>query len=480
MADDSDGRSLLDDEGRIFGLVNVIDVLVVLLVIAVVAAGAALLLGGSSGEPDSRYATVDLGSQPGFVAEQIEAGDAFEPEGTGDSLTITDVYRYDGVEGTNVVVRGRLNGTTMEPDDPADDPVFQFRGQPVRIGQGMTIRTQDYEVSGELTQLQRSGETLPTENASFLVRTTVSESTADEVAAGDEYRVAGETVAEITGVQQFPADARNRSLLLSVSARALDRGGSLHVGSTPLRVGNGISFSGTGYQLSGEILRRGTNGVDATDRPFLIETTVDATVADDISVGDQYRLGGSSLVSVETKTLYATDEPEARRAILGVSVLTREVDGSVLFGDRELRVGQSLPVETGEYEISGEIIRRGTLEQAGEPTTRTASIAVENVRPAIADALVVGQTERVNGETTAEILTKESAPAEIILESEDGNIFLREHPRNLDVDLEAELSVRELDDGSLRFRGDSLRTGDTITLELGQIRVSGRVTAIGE
>ena len=478
MADDSDGRSFLDDEGRIFGLVNVIDILVVLLVIAVVAAGAALLLGGSSGEPDSRYATVDLGSQPGFVAEQIEPGDAFEPEGTDDSLTITDVYRYDGGEGTNVVVRGRINGTTLEPDDPADDPVFQFRGGQVRIGQGMTIRTQDYEVSGELTQLQRSGETLSIENSSFLVRTTVSESTADEVTAGDQYRVAGEAVAEITDVQQFPADD-GRSLLLSVSARTLDRGGSLNFGSTPIRVGNAISFAGDGYQLSGEILRRGTDGVDASERPFVIETTVDATIADDISVGDQYRLGGSSLVSVESRTLYATGEPEVRRAILGVSVLTREVDGSVLFGDRELRLGQSLPIETGDYDLAGEIIRRGALEEAGEPTTRTASIAVENVRPEIADALAVGQTERVDGVTTVEVVSKESAPAEIILESEDGNIFLREHPRNLDVDLEAELTVRELDDGSLRFRGESLRTGDTITLELGQLRISGRVTAIG-
>lgn len=577
MADDSDGRSLLDDEGRIFGLVNVIDVLVVLLVIAVVAAGAALLLGGEAG--DSRYATIDLGEQPEFVAEQIEAGDAFEPEGTSDSFTITDVYRYDGAEGTNVVVRGRINGTTIEPEDPADDPTFQFQGGPVRIGQQMTIRTPDYEVAGELTQVQRSGESLPTEESTFLVRATVSESTADEVAAGNEYVVAGDAVAEITDVQQFPAGDGERALLLSVSARALDRGGSLNFGSTPIRVGNGISFAGDGYQLSGEIIDRGadsptgesdfviestvpsgtadelavgdtfrtggetlaeitalqqfpgsndgertaligisartierggtvryvgqalrlgnvvpfesegyqlsgeiiqrtTSDIETAQRPFVIETTVPTSLAGDIEAGDEFRLGGETVVSVEQRTAYTTDRADSRRVVLGVSATTREDDGTILFGDRELRIGQSLPVETSEYDINGEIIRRGSLDESGEATTRTASIAVDNVRPEIADAIDVGQIERVDELRTAEIISKDTAPAEVVLESDDGNIFLREHPRNLDVDLEAELAVRELDDGSLRFRGESLRTGDTITLELGQLRISGRVTAI--
>jgi hypothetical protein len=579
MADDSDGRSLLDDEGRIFGLVNVIDVLVVLLVIAVVAAGAALLLGGEAGEPDSRYATIDLGEQPEFVAEQIEAGDAFEPEGTDDSVTITDVYRYDGAEGTNVVVRGRINGTTLEPEDPDEDPVFQFQGGPVRIGQQMTIRTPDYEVAGELTQVQRSGESLPTEESTFLVRATVSDSTADEVAAGDEYTVAGNALAEITDVQQFPAGDGESALLLSVSARALDRGGSLNFGSTPIRVGNGISFAGDGYQLSGEIIDRGgesptgesdfvieatvpsgtadelavgdtfrtggetlaeitalqqfpgrndgertaligisartverggttryvgqalrlgnvvpfesegyqlsgqiiqrtTSDIETERRPFVIETTVPTPLAADIDVGDEFRLAGETVVSVEQRTAYTTDRADRRRVVLGVSATTREDDGTILFGDRELRIGQSLPVETSEYDINGEIIRRGSLDEAGEATTRTASIAVDNVRPEIAEAIEVGQIEQVDELTTAEIVSKDTAPAEVILESDDGNIFLRDHPRNLDVDLEAELAVRELDDGSLRFRGESLRTGDTITLELGQLRISGRVTAI--
>lgn len=479
MTDDSEGSRVLDDEGRLFGLVNVIDLLVVLLVLAVVVAGAALLLSGS-GEPDSRHATVDLGDQPDFIASEIEPGDEFDVEGSSDTVTITDVYRYDGDDGTSVLVRVTINGTTIEPDEPEDRPRFEFRGEQLRVGQQLPIQTPDYEVEGEIVQLQRSGEQLPVTESDFLVETTVSESTADELSTGDEYRVAGETLAEITDIQQFPAEDGDRTVLLGLSAQVLERDGGAHFGSIPVRVGSELSFVGDGYELSAEIVRRGTSTIDTEPSSFLIETTVGADIVDDIRVGDQYRLSDEPIVDVESKTVYTTDQADVRRVILGVSVAARTADDSIRFGDRELRIGESIPVQTGEYDIEGEIIRRGALEEAGEPATRTASVLVENIRPERADTINVGQTERLGDDVTAEVLEKSTEPAEIILESDDGNIFLREHPRNLDVTLEIELQVRELDGGSLRFRGDSLRTGDSITLELGQLRIEGEVASLGE
>jgi len=59
-------RAIIDDEGRLFGAVNIIDALVVLFVVAVIVAGVALVFGGDpEPEPDidSTYATLDLGTQ---------------------------------------------------------------------------------------------------------------------------------------------------------------------------------------------------------------------------------------------------------------------------------------------------------------------------------------------------------------------------------------------------------------------------------
>ena len=69
MAAESGESRIIDDEGKLFGLINVVDALVVLVVLAIVVAGIALI--AVPGSEDTRYATVDMGTQPDHVAGQI-------------------------------------------------------------------------------------------------------------------------------------------------------------------------------------------------------------------------------------------------------------------------------------------------------------------------------------------------------------------------------------------------------------------------
>jgi hypothetical protein len=481
---EDDGPTILDDEGRLFGLVNIVDLLVVLLVLAVVVAGAALLFSnspddtGTATETETRHVTMNLGTQPDFVAEQITVGDTFESRGSDESATITDLYRYDSNGGTAVVVRATIRGTVSASENTSGDS-FRLGGTELRVGQNVPLQTAEYNVEGRLTRIAESGETLPTRQTEFTIETTVPASTAGEVAVGDEYRIAGETVAEITAVQQFPGrSSSERTLLVGLSAQTLDRGG-IRFGGSPLRVGEAVPFRNESYQLTGNVVRRGTSTIETTERPFLLETNASASVADDIAAGDEYRLGGQTLVRVESATIYTTDDPSQRRVLLGVSAVTRDSDGMTLFGSREIRLGQSIPIRTGEYDISGEVIRRGSLEQAGAPETLAATLELRDVRPGIADTISVGQTERIGTETTLEITSKSTQPAEILVETQSGELRLSDHPRNLDVELGADLQVRRLDDGGVTFRGEPLRTGDTIPVELGQLRVTVEVSDLG-
>ncbi len=127
---DSTGSRLIDEQGRLLGLVNIVDAVVALLVLAVVVAGVALLLPGG-GEPDSRLVTVDPGTQPEFVAEQISSGDTWEPNRTSDELVITDTYLTTAGDGTQVLIRAQVNRTTVEPDGPDGQPVFEFLDDPL-------------------------------------------------------------------------------------------------------------------------------------------------------------------------------------------------------------------------------------------------------------------------------------------------------------------------------------------------------------
>ena len=200
MADGS-GRSLLDDEGRLFGLVNVIDVLVVLLFLAVVVAGVTLLLPGgesgsdSGGEVDTRFATIDLGQQPVSVAERISPGDEWDPDGTAHSLTITDVYRFDADGSTNVTIRAAVDGTRIRANDAGDAPTLEFRGDRLRLGRTLGIETGEYSADGQVTRVDQSGRDLPIQESTFVVETQVSSGTTDEIAVGDQFRVAGDKFA---------------------------------------------------------------------------------------------------------------------------------------------------------------------------------------------------------------------------------------------------------------------------------------------
>ena len=580
-ADAEDGGSssrFLDENGRLFGLINVVDALAILLVIAIVVAGVALLF-PSGGDADQRFATLDFGEQPDFVAEEITPGDTWEPEGTGDELTITDVYRFNTEEGTGVIARAEVNGTVFEPDDPDETPVFEFIDEPLRLGQSFEVLTDEYEAEGEVTRVDRAGDTLPISDSEFVIESEVSSETADELAVGDEFVAGGEAFGEITALELFP-DGADQYALIGFSVRTIERGGDRFIGDTRISIGTTLSVAGDGYDLSGEIIRRGTSNIDTEPREFVLQTNVPATITDDIRAGDEFEIGetaivsvddvsffptndpdvrqaylgvsaltrldgdtlvfgdrpvriGSSLpietdrydlsgevvrrgttdiaaeprefviqtdvsatvaddiragdeftiaddavVTVDDVTVYATGNADVRRVVMGVSALTREDGGAVTFGDDRVRIGDSLPVETEEYDISGEVVRRGSLDEPGTPATQSVTVRLENIPPERADILRGGMTEETRDLTTAQVQAISTESADIVLESEDGDIFLRQHPRNKDVELSVDLSVRELDDGTLRFRGETLRGGQTVTLELDQFTITGEITEL--
>ncbi|MFC7193455.1 DUF4330 family protein [Halosimplex aquaticum] len=88
--------AIIDEDGRIFGTINVVDALAVLLVLAVAAAGIALVTGSDPGEEGTRHVTLDLGSQPEYVLEQLDAGDTASLENEPGNMTITDTYFTPG------------------------------------------------------------------------------------------------------------------------------------------------------------------------------------------------------------------------------------------------------------------------------------------------------------------------------------------------------------------------------------------------
>jgi len=154
---------LIDDKGRLFGTVNIIDALAVLLVLAVVAAGAAFVLGADD-QPTTtdRQTTTAVtfevaGIQP-YVADAV-------PEGPIDSESIAAVENKS-VRSTEVVVRdesGELHERThpqkktvtleLTLNTTTTDEDVLFGGEPLEVGRQLTLDFGPVTVVGNVTAI---------------------------------------------------------------------------------------------------------------------------------------------------------------------------------------------------------------------------------------------------------------------------------------------------------------------------------------
>ena len=218
MAEDSRLSSVIDEEGRLFGVINVIDALVVLLVVAVVAAGLALVV-PSGGTGETRYATIDLGAQPEYKADQITDGDRWEIEGSGDDLTITEVFAAPRTDGErDVVIRAAINGTTADPEvDPEASPI-EFAGDVLRFGQDLEIETNQYVVDGTVTDVSTS-EAIGTPDTRTVVveATDLSDRRANRLGEGMNEVLGDTETATVTGIERQDRDGGGQDVALTLT-----------------------------------------------------------------------------------------------------------------------------------------------------------------------------------------------------------------------------------------------------------------------
>ena len=382
---------VIDEEGRLFGVVNVIDALVVLLVLAVVVAGIALVdpfatpEETDSAEPPetgTRYVTLDLGQQYPYVAEQIAEGDGMESANVPGSVAVTDVYvtppggKTDtDSSNVSVTVRLQIEGVRHGPPGKAGTEI-SFDGTRIDRGGSFTLDTDNYTATGTITAVDGTGESL-----------------------------------------------------------RIDR---------------------TGVEL---------------------ESVVPVTIANSIVEGDTYTIAGREVARVESVNLYPVQNPERKRVVLGLQLATIDRDDEVLFGTSPVRLGSSVAFETNRYRFTGTVVDTALDGSPVESTSKTIVVQMSNVDPEIADGIEIGMTESGTDRTTARVVDKRVEPAAVILTSESGEIFQREHPRNVDVYLTVEVTVRDTRTG-LRFHSRTLDEGTTVFLDFETITVEGTVTEI--
>lgn len=462
---------LIDEQGRLFGRVNVVDALVVLVVLAVVVAGAALVLSDEpEPEPDlgTTYATLDLGTQPAYIVQEINEGDAYSPGGNS-RLTITDVHLTPQDGEQRVVLRVELRG------DLAGDSL-QYDGAPPRLGRTLEVVTDRYQVDGQIRQVG-DDDALDREETTVVLRDTVDAADARAIAPGDEIRLAGRTVATIEDVAVYAeGNSTDRVVVVEAALDAHREQDDLRFGGTPVRRGQTIALPAGEYTLDGRIERVG-DGLDRGQAEVLVSDVVDVETADAIAEGDVIEVAGHETATVESVTAYGTSNPDRNRVFVGLSLATMEHRESPQFGDTYVQRGSEIAVGTDAYELSGTIEQVGTTDERGAPATRTVTLRMEEVREEMAEAIRPGMTERSGDETIARVTDVDVEPTVILIQGEEGDLGVFDHPTDRDVTITAELDVRETTAG-VRFKGETIRQGSTVTLDLGTVTVEATVVSI--
>jgi len=462
---------VIDDEGRLLGVVNVVDALVVLLALAVVVAGAALVFGGSDTDaPDTATAhvTLDLGTQPGFVIEELDEGDTHSPS-ENSQLTVTDVHLTPRGDDIRAVVRAQLEGQ-------ATNDGLAYSGAPPRLGRTLTIATNRYQVEGQIRAVG-TGDALTRADATVVLRSTMTAPEARTLATGDEIRIAGRTVATIDDVAVYATDNPDRRLVyLQTSLATHSVRGEPRFGGQPVRAGQSITLPGDGYTVAGTIERVGA-GLERGDVDILLQQTVDIETADRLAEGDAAVVAGATTATVERVELYGTANPDRKRAFVGLSLSTVGHGDRPQFGATPVQSGRDLTIRTPEYTLTGPIERVGHLQQRGTSATRTVTLRIEGIREEFASAIEPGMVEQVDGQTVAEVTDVGVEPTTVVVTGDRGNFSVYDHPYNRDVTVTAEIQVRETTSGP-RFKGESIRQRDTITLDLDSISLRGTVVSV--
>ena len=561
---------VIDEDGRLFGAVNVVDALVVLVVFAIALAGIALVTGeGPAPETGERYVTLDFGTQPSGVAEELDVGDTSPLAGELGNLTITDTYMMTSDSGVRVFARVAVTGRTTERR-------FTFDGEPLRIGRRIQFQNDTYVVNGTiqnvgnatglpvrertvvlrdtvpagvaqgikrgeeitaggrttgtvndvavydargpdrrtvyveatLQTLMRDGAArfggtpveagrtirLPVAGSQYngtvervgggldrradeaIVTGVVDADTAAQLTVGDTYSVAGQEVATIRNLTVYDTGTPNRKRVYAgLSVRTLGFGEEPRFGSVAFGQGATVRFGNQSYEFDASVVRYGTADLRTGTEEVLVTDVVDVDIADRLAEGDTYTVAGQPVATVESLVVYGTDDPDRKRIYVGLSLRTVGFGEFPKFGvNQSVREGATIPFRTRSYELAGEIVRVGTLEQPGDPAERTLTLRMENVPPERADSVEQGLTETNGGQTVAEVLDVQVQPAVVTLTSESGEIFEREHPVNKDVTLTVELQVREQASG-IRFKGRILQEGNEVVLDLGTTTIRATV-----
>jgi len=241
MAGSDESWSLLDADGNLFGLVNVVDAVVVVLLVGIVAAGAVSVLGpaeSQDGPTETRYATISYTAPLDSSAATLAPSDSVTALGSTSNMTVTDTYYSFAPNGSaHVVARVQYRGQ------------LRISGQYRYGGENASIRMDDYRVRAAVLAVDQRASTLATRPVSVTI--SASEPSANTLEAGQQIRYRNTTVGTVESVGGTESGSGRTAVTLRLEGRERETAPSF--GGQSLLVGNTVTVVTDDAVVSGQI-----------------------------------------------------------------------------------------------------------------------------------------------------------------------------------------------------------------------------------
>lgn len=365
---------IIDDEGNIFGTLNIIDALVILFTIAVIIAGAALVMQLGE-EPDDDpdldtiHATLELGTYPEYIVNEINVGDQYSPDEYS-TLTITDKHTAPTSGDPHVTLQVELEG---EPTATA----VEFDNAPPRLGRTLDIQTDRYQVSGDIRALS-TDDSLETKTTEVLLETEVSQHHANQIQPGDLITHDDRELATVQYVETYRTSHGQLTSYIGVELTTIGTETHPQFGDTSIQRGNEISLSTPAYDITGTINEIGTLEPPGTERtttailrmegvhelyadviePGLTETTGEQTLARVTGVESQPSPVVLEHVSEEEgASLEVFEHPFEQDLIIEAELTIRETSSGPLFKGQYVNQGDEITLHLNGTTVRATVIR---------------------------------------------------------------------------------------------------------------------------
>ncbi len=169
---------LIDEKGRIFSKVNIVDLIVILVIVAVIAAAAVKITTGrttdsvagneaAQSEQQYCYATIIARLQPEEVGTNLKVGDHLVANGGYTDAEIVDVQMkpadYVGVNAEGQTVKSEhpmwkdITVVAKQKLDPSD-VTLKLGGQEIRVGYDFILKTQMVETKATVRNIEWKSE----------------------------------------------------------------------------------------------------------------------------------------------------------------------------------------------------------------------------------------------------------------------------------------------------------------------------------